>query len=122
MGFHENSSNPDGNIKVGMGRDCPWREERLGNALRLIGGCRQAGIPVVHVRLAVRPDYADVTANTPIIREWIEANAWREGTWGTEFLEGFEPFEVEIGIKPTTKKVKSFSETISWTQVLSEGV
>ena len=36
--------------------------------------------------------------------------------------EGFEPFEVEIGIKPTTKKVKSFSETISWTRVLSEGV
>ena len=36
--------------------------------------------------------------------------------------EGFEPFEVEIGIKPTTKKVKSFSETRSWTQVLSEGV
>jgi len=36
--------------------------------------------------------------------------------------EGFIPFEVEIGIKPTTKKVKSFSETISWTSVLSEGV
>ena len=35
---------------------------------------------------------------------------------------GFQPFEVEIGIKPTTKKVKSFSETISWTRVLSEGV
>jgi len=35
--------------------------------------------------------------------------------------DGFEPFEVEIGIKPTTKKVKSFSETISWAQVLSEG-
>jgi hypothetical protein len=36
--------------------------------------------------------------------------------------EGFVPFEVEIGVKPTTKKVKSFSETISWTRVLSEGV
>ena len=36
--------------------------------------------------------------------------------------EGFEPFEVKIGIKPTTKKVKAFSETISWTDVLSEGV
>lgn len=36
--------------------------------------------------------------------------------------EGFEPYEVEIGIKPTTKKVKSFSETISWAQLLSEGV
>ena len=36
--------------------------------------------------------------------------------------DGFEPFEIEIGIKPTTKKVKSFSETISWARVLSEGV
>ena len=36
--------------------------------------------------------------------------------------EGFLPFEVEIGIKSATKKVKSFSETISWTRVLSEGV
>ena len=36
--------------------------------------------------------------------------------------DGFEPFEVEIGIKPTTKKVKSVSETISWARVLSEGV
>ena len=36
--------------------------------------------------------------------------------------DGFKPFEIVIGIKPTTKKVKSFSETISWTRVLSEGV
>ena len=36
--------------------------------------------------------------------------------------DGFEPFEVEIGIKPTTKKVKSVSETISWARVLSGGV
>ncbi len=36
--------------------------------------------------------------------------------------DGFEPFEVKVGIAPTTKKVKAFSETISWTEVLSEGV
>jgi hypothetical protein len=36
--------------------------------------------------------------------------------------DGFEPFEVIIGIVPTTKQVKAFSETISWTEVLSEGV
>ncbi len=36
--------------------------------------------------------------------------------------DGFEPFEVKIGILPTTKKVKAFSETISWTEVLFEGV
>lgn len=35
---------------------------------------------------------------------------------------GFEPYEVEIGIKPSSKKVKSFTETISWARVLTEGV
>jgi len=35
--------------------------------------------------------------------------------------DGFKPFEVEIGIKPTTKKVESFSETISWANLMSEG-
>ena len=36
------------------------------------------------------------------------------------FPEKFTPYEVEIGINPTTKKVKSFSETISWARVMSE--
>ena len=35
---------------------------------------------------------------------------------------GFEPYEVEIGINPSSKKVKSFTETISWARVLTEGV
>jgi len=36
--------------------------------------------------------------------------------------DGFVPFEVKIGVNPTTKKVKAFTETISWAEVLSEGV
>jgi hypothetical protein len=36
--------------------------------------------------------------------------------------DGFVPFEVKIRVIPTTKKVKAFTETISWTEVLSEGV
>ena len=36
--------------------------------------------------------------------------------------EGFVPFEIKIGVIPTTKKVKAFTETISWAEVLSEGV
>ncbi len=35
--------------------------------------------------------------------------------------EGFKPFEVKIGVIPTTKKAKAFTETISWTELLSEG-
>ncbi len=35
--------------------------------------------------------------------------------------EGFEPYEAEIHINPSTKKVESLTETISWTTVMSEG-
>lgn len=35
---------------------------------------------------------------------------------------GFEPYEAEININPSTKKVKSLTETISWTTVMSEGL
>ena len=80
--YQNENCHPDGQIKVGMPSVAPWREERLGNAKRLMAGCRAHGVPVIHVRLAVRPDYADVVQNTPIIREWVSNNAWREGTWG----------------------------------------
>lgn len=109
--YQNENCHRDGNIKVGMGRDCPWREERLGNAARLLAGCRAAGIPIVHVRLAVRSDYADVTANTPIIREWIANDAWRENTWGTEFLEGFDPLEDELVVTHTRNSVLHACET-----------
>jgi hypothetical protein len=36
------------------------------------------------------------------------------------FPEGFAPYEIEISIVSSTKKVKSFTETISWARVLSE--
>ncbi|MFT5504390.1 MAG: hypothetical protein ACI845_001875 [Gammaproteobacteria bacterium] len=38
------------------------------------------------------------------------------------FPAGFTPLEVEIGINPSTKKVKSFTETISWSRTLSEAL
>ena len=35
-------------------------------------------------------------------------------------VEGFEPYELEISIVSSTKKVRSFTESISWARVLSE--
>ncbi len=35
--------------------------------------------------------------------------------------KGFEPYDIELEIKPTSRKIKNFSETISWTQALSGG-
>ena len=34
--------------------------------------------------------------------------------------ENLVPYEVEIGISPTTKKVKSYSETVSWAELITE--
>jgi len=35
--------------------------------------------------------------------------------------ESFEPYDIELTIKPTTKKIKNFSENISWAEALSGG-
>jgi cell division protein FtsB len=35
--------------------------------------------------------------------------------------ESFEPSDIELAIKPTTRKIKNFTETISWSQALAGG-
>ncbi len=35
--------------------------------------------------------------------------------------DGFNPDEIELMIKPTTRKIKNFSESISWVQALAGG-
>ena len=89
--YQNENCHPDGKIKVGIGQDSEWRWARLANAKRLYAAARTAGVPIVHVRLAVDPDYKGVVANTPIVRQWVELGAWREGTWGVEFIDGLGP-------------------------------
>ncbi|MEQ8586826.1 MAG: isochorismatase family cysteine hydrolase [Thalassobaculaceae bacterium] len=89
--YQNENCHPDGKIKVGIAADADWRWQRLDNAKRLFAGARAAGVPIVHVRLAVDPDYRDVIANTPLIREWLDLGAWKEGTWGTAFVDGLGP-------------------------------
>jgi cell division protein FtsL len=36
------------------------------------------------------------------------------------FIEDFEPYELEVSVVSSTKKIKSFTESISWARVLSE--
>ena len=103
--YQNENCHPDGKIKVGIAADAPWRETRMNNARRLFAGMREAGVPILHVRLAVHPNYTNVLANTPLIREWIELGAWREGTWGVEFLQGLEPRDGEIVITHTRNSV-----------------
>ena len=68
----------------------------LAAARRLLEGARSHGVPIIHVRLAVRPDYRDVVQNGPLFRQWVELNAWQEGTWGVQFHEGLGPVGDEL--------------------------
>ncbi|WP_028796242.1 cysteine hydrolase family protein [Thalassobaculum salexigens] len=93
--YQNENCHPDGKVKVGIAADADWRWQRLDNAKRLFAGARAAGVPIVHVRLAVDPEYRDVIVNTALIREWLELGAWKEGTWGTEFVDGLGPMAGE---------------------------
>ncbi len=99
--YQNENCHPDGKITVGIAADSAWRQKRLDNAKRLFAGARRAGVPIIHIRLAVPPDYRGVPANTALIREWVELGSWQEGTWGVEFIDGLEPRRDEIVITHT---------------------
>ncbi len=93
--YQNENCHPDGRIKVGIAADSVTRGERLANAGRLFAAARAASVPIVHVRLAVPPDFHGVVVNTQLIREWVALGAWREGTWGVAFLDGLQPLAGE---------------------------
>ncbi len=99
--YQNENCHPDGRIKVGIGPDSDWREARLANARRLFAGLRAVAVPIVYVRLAVPPDYRGVIVNTPLIEDWIKLGAWKEGTWGTEFVAGLGPADDEYVVTHT---------------------
>ena len=99
--YQNENCHPNGKIRVGIAADADWRWERLGNAKRLLDGARAAGAAIIHVRLAVPPDYRGVSANTDLIREWMALSAWQEDTWGTAFIESLEPHADDFVITHT---------------------
>lgn len=103
--YQNENCHPNGKIKVGIAADAAWREQRLDNAKRLLSTMRIANVPIIHVRLAVHPNYADVVVNTPLIRQWVELGAWKEGSWGVEFIDGLEPGDQELVITHTRNSV-----------------
>ncbi len=100
---------PEGRIGVGMARDAADRARVVAAARRLLDGARAAGLPVVSVRIAFRPDHADLPRNAPIFRDVARLGAVREGSWGAAFLDGLGPLEGEAVV--THSRIGAFSGT-----------
>ncbi|HEF4758177.1 TPA: cysteine hydrolase [Pseudomonas putida] len=82
---------PEGKIRVGLGADDGVRAALLDAGGRLLAGARARDWPIIHVRVAFRPDYADLIQNAPILRAVASLGAVREGSWGAEFYNDLAP-------------------------------
>jgi nicotinamidase-related amidase len=95
-----------GKIKVGVAAMSPDRQALVDRAGRLLAGARQAGVPIVSVRIAFRPDHKDVIQNCKIFRNVVAARAMTEGSWGAEFHDGLGPEGDEFVV--THNRVNAF--------------
>lgn len=80
-----------GQIRVGFDVRQPDRDAVLRAARALLARTRRHGLPLIHIRIAFRPDYGDLLRNAPIFERTAELGALRDGTWGAEFHPGLEP-------------------------------
>lgn len=91
--YQNDQLHPEGRIRVGLSEDDPARAHLIAAAGRLLAGARARGWPIIHVRMAFRPDYADLARNTPIFRKTAEIGAVRDGHWGSEFFAELAPLD-----------------------------
>lgn len=78
----------------------------LGTIAKLATAGRAAGVPIIHVRHAYRPDYADLPKNMPMLRSMEKNEMLKDGTWGAEIHQDVAPQGQDIVIRKT--RVSSF--------------
>jgi nicotinamidase-related amidase len=101
---------PDGLIRVGVD-DEAVRARVIDGATRLLANARQRRLPIYHVRIAFRPDYADCPANTPIFRRTMELGAVKEGEWGAQFIDSLQPRPSPDEFVITHQRISAFAGT-----------
>lgn len=73
----------------------------LANIARLAATGRAARIPIIHIRHAYRPDYADLPRNIPLLRGAKKAQSLMDGSWGAEIHQELKPEPQDIVITKT---------------------
>jgi len=82
----------DGRIRVGIDDDAN-RTALVDSAARLLAAARRSQWPIIHVRIAFRPDYGDLLRNIPIFRRTEAIGAVKDGEWGAEFYPPLSPLD-----------------------------
>lgn len=101
----------DGRIRVGLSAGDPARARVIDAAARLLSSARTNDWPVIHVRIAFRPDYADLARNLPIFRRTAEIGAVRDGEWGAEFFDALAPLDSPREFVLTHTRISGFFGT-----------
>ncbi len=63
----------------------------LTTAKRVLDAARAAGVPVVYTRVAWRPDYSDLHANSPLLNIVVQQNCLVDGTPGAAIIDELAP-------------------------------
>jgi|SRR5690625_3454449 len=84
---------PDGKIRVGLQADSPLRQQVIQSAKHMFQLARERNVPIIHVRIAFRPDFADLITNAPIFKNVAAIQACVEGSWGTQYYPDLQPLD-----------------------------
>lgn len=103
---------PDGKIRVGLTADSPLRAGVIAAAQELLKQARERKLPIVHVRVAFRSDYADLLANAPIFHNVARIGAVCEGSWGADFYDSLAPLAGDAReFTVTHKRINGFYDS-----------
>jgi biuret amidohydrolase len=81
----------------------------LATAARLLDAARAARVPVVYTRVAWRPDYSDLHANSPLLNIVIQQNCLVDGTPGAAITDELTPQDTDRVV--THQRVGGFHDS-----------
>jgi len=108
--FQNDVLHVDGKIRVGID-DEAHRAKLIDHARRLLADARNLGWLIVHVRVAFRPDYADLPRNMPIFGRVADIGAVQDGSWGADFFDTLAPLSSDREFVVTHKSISAFRGT-----------
>lgn len=111
---------PDGKIGRGGAAQQVREGKVLEHIARLIQDARAARVPIIYIRVAFRPDYADLLSGSPRFQQLREIGALQEGSWGAEIHPAVAPAPEDLVI--TKHCVNPFYGTALGAILLRRGV